>query len=82
MYFDLDARTRRVHDGVCGPIQPTEIQAWIGLTRKIVYPVEYGMLAEMDDAFCRETNLELAAYRERQKAEADKNAPKGRGRRK
>jgi len=83
-YFDLSDRVRRVRDGVCEPIPPTEFVAWCQATDNIVYPNEYAMLSAMDSAFCAEMNKELNDYNERQKAlqaaEAEKSS-RGRRRR-
>jgi hypothetical protein len=69
-YFDLSQRLRRVRDGVCEPIPPSEYEAWARLTDNIVYPHEYAILAAMDAAYCEEMNKELAAYHERLKDQA------------
>jgi hypothetical protein len=84
-YFDLSSRVRRVRDGVCEPIPPSEFVAWREATRHIVYPSEYAILGVMDGAYCAEMNKELFDYRAREReraaAEAEKNRPKrGRGR--
>lgn len=65
-YFTLTKRLRRVRDGVCEPIPPSEFQAWVASTGEIVYPGEYAILCDMDEAFCDEMNKELADYRTRQ----------------
>ena len=66
-YYDISSKVRRVHDGVCCPIPPSDFQAWIALKREIVYPWEYDILSAMDVAFCDETNKELSDKREREK---------------
>ncbi len=65
-YFALSNRLRRVHDGVCSPIPPSEFLAWCQASGTIVYPAEYDILAAMDDMFCEEMNKELRDYRTRQ----------------
>lgn len=65
-YFDLSNRLRRVRDGACEPIAPTEFLAWREITGSIVYPAEYDILGSMDLAFVDEMNKELSAYRERE----------------
>lgn len=70
-YFSISNRLRRVIDGICVPIPPTEFIAWRIATGTIVYPREYEVLCAMDQAYCEEMNKELADYRERQK-EANK----------
>lgn len=78
-YFSLSDRVRRVRDGVCEPIPPSEFLAWCAASGTIVYPVEYGILTAMDDMFCEEMNKELRDYRTRteekqkQEIEAAKN---------
>lgn len=62
-FFGIAGRVRRVVEGVCGPIPPSEFLAWATLTDNIVYPWEYGILTAMDVAFCDETNKELADRR-------------------
>lgn len=65
-YFDLSSRLRRVRDGVCEPIAPSEYMAWAVLADEIVYPHEYAILGAMDVAFCDEMGKELEAFRQRQ----------------
>lgn len=56
------------------------------MMRLIVYPVEYAILAAMDDAFCKEMGKELTDFhareeeRRRLEAEAAANKSKRRGR--
>lgn len=69
-YFSLSKRVRRVREGTCDPIPPSEFIAWREATGAIVYPREYATLCAMDDAYCAEMNPELDAYRERREAEA------------
>ena len=64
-YFALSGCFKRVHDGSCIPIPPSEFVAWTQATGHIVYPAEYAILRAMDAAFCEETNKELADYRKR-----------------
>jgi len=71
-YFDLSQRLRRVRDGVCEPIPPSEFEAWQRLTGNIVYRHEYAILAAMDAAYCDEMNKELADYQERMREKAEK----------
>lgn len=74
----LSARVRRVRDGTCEPIPPSEFIAWRDATGSIIYPTEYGILAAMDDAYCSEMAVELKDYREREN-ERMKEASKQRG---
>jgi hypothetical protein len=74
-YFDLSQRLRRVRDGVCEPIPPSEYEAWQRITGNIVYRHEYAILWAMDAAYCDEMNTELAAYQERLKEKAESSAP-------
>lgn len=80
-YFKISDCVRRVRDGVCEPIPPTEIKAWIELTGEIVYPSEYAILCAIDVAYCSEMNKELADYRVRERDEADTKAAKATKRR-
>ena len=66
LYYRLSNRLKRVEDGNCSPIPPSEFLAWVTLTGVIVLPWEYDMLSQMDLAFCEEMNAELAAFQERQ----------------
>lgn len=65
LYFEISDRLRRVVEGFCSPIPPSEFVAWATLTNTVVYPWEYDILFKMDAAYCSEMNKELAAYRER-----------------
>lgn len=71
-YFDLSRRLRRVRDGACEPIPPSEFMAWKAATRNVVHPHEYAMLCQMDVAYCDEMGMEIGAYYERKREEADK----------
>jgi hypothetical protein len=66
-FTDLSARFLRIRDGVCAPIPPSEFVAWAQITGNIVTIREFEILSKMERAYCDETNLEIAAYRERQK---------------
>ena len=79
-YKDVERRLRRITEGICSPIPPSEWLAWQQLTRTIVYPWEYGILTAMDVAFCDELNKELEAKRASQAEDARKEAEQ-RGRR-
>lgn len=76
-YHSLSARLRRVRDGVCEPIPPSEFAAWVSVTQTIIYPWEYNIISAIDDAYCDEMNKELKDYRARQD-EAMKEAAKTR----
>lgn len=76
-YMDLSSKVRRIHEGVCGAIPPTEFMAWRDLTGHIIYPWEYDMLSAMDVAFCDELNKELEAKRAAQQDEARNDAKAG-----
>lgn len=62
-YFDMDSRLSRITDGICARIPPSEWLSWQQMTRAIVYPWEYDILADMDRAYCAEVNSEIAAGR-------------------
>lgn len=72
----LKSCIRRIHDGVCEPIPPSEYIAWAAMRRLIVRTAEYDILSVMDAVFCEEVNKELAANRakrdEDHKAELEK----------
>jgi hypothetical protein len=78
-YFDLSDSLRRVRNGACEPIPPSEFLAWREATGNIVYPSEYAILREMDGAYCDEMNKELSDYQEREaekrRLEAAQNQP-------
>lgn len=73
-YFEVSDGLRRVLEGVCAPIPWSEWIAWRRETGTIVRPSERAILRRMDEAFCAETNKELAAYRERQAEKAAQEA--------
>ena len=62
---------QRIQDGVCCPIAPSEFVAWENISGNIVHPFEFTFLRAMDAAYVKETNIELKAYNERQKAAQD-----------
>lgn len=64
-FFDLSAGVSRVSDGVCNPINWSEMIQWATATGTQVEPWEYDVLRAIDTAFCAETNIAFAAYRER-----------------
>lgn len=72
-YFEISEGLRRIDDGVCFPIPPSEIIAWKNLTDRLLTADEYVILRAMDAVFCEETNKELQAYQER-RAEQDRQA--------
>lgn len=71
-YFEISNSLRRIDDGTCFPMPPSEIIAWKNLTDRIVTTDEYAILRAMDDAFCEKTNVELQAYHERRAAERER----------
>lgn len=81
-YFNLSGSLRRIRDGLCEPIPPSEFMAWKEATGTIVYPGEYAILQAMDAAYCEEVNRELADQRQRRDdaLQADIKAAKGKGR--
>lgn len=82
-YFNLSGCIRRVRDGICEPIPPSEFLAWKEATDTIVYPHEYAILQAMDAAYCEECNKELADARQRsnERMRADVEAAGKSGRR-
>lgn len=70
-YFDISDGLRRVRDGVCERIPPSEWVAWRSETGHIVRLAERAILRSMDRAYCAETNNELADYRARQEDERE-----------
>lgn len=66
-YFELSESIRRVRDGVCEPIPPSEFVAWTIASGNIVYSGEYAILRAMDRAYCDEMNIELTDYSIRRK---------------
>ena len=71
-YFAISGRLRRMRDGVCEPIPPSEYLAWLRLTGDIIYPSEFAILCAMDDQYCSEMNIEAKDYRQRLQDEAKK----------
>lgn len=66
-YFEISSSIRRVKDGACSPIPPSEFLAWSRLTRTVISIWEYEVLRAMDDAYRSEVDQELKDYQERQK---------------
>lgn len=62
-YFDAEQRFSRIRDGVCYLISPSEWMAWRDITRNLVYPWEFDILAAMDRAYARAVNEEIEAGR-------------------
>lgn len=79
--MSLSGCVRRVIDGVCIPIPPTEFLAWCRASGTIVYPFEYAILSAMDDAYREEMNSELENYRLREKNRQEIEAEKAKKRR-
>jgi hypothetical protein len=77
-YFDISQSIRRVHDGVCVPIPPSEFTHWRFNTATIVTAPEYAILRAMDRAYCAAMNIELGAFQVRQREQAGRDAKKGR----
>lgn len=71
-YRSISDGLKRIHDGVCCPIPPSEFVAWTVCTETIILPSEYAILRDMDLTFCEETNKELQAYRERMQEKGKK----------
>jgi hypothetical protein len=71
-YFEkpggLSRCVRRVRGGVCEPVPPSELMAWIAENRRIVHAWERAILRAMDDAYCDAVNQELTEFRERSSA--------------
>lgn len=70
-FWTISARLRRIREGLCEPIPPSEFLSWCRASGTIVTPPEYAILCAMDEIFCEETNKELEDYRTR-RAEEDK----------
>lgn len=64
-YWSLSDRLKRVHDGGVFPIPPSEYLAWKQAREIIVYPYEYAILCQMDDAYCDAMSKEIAEYQAR-----------------
>jgi hypothetical protein len=73
VYWSLSSRLRRVRDGVCDPVPPTEFLAWCQITGTILGPIEYDIFCAMDSAFCSVMNDELEALRVRRDEKAKDN---------
>lgn len=81
LYLDVSSKVRRIAEGVCGPIPPSEFVAWRILTHERIRPWEYEILAAMDVAFCDELNKELEAKREARQDEMRADTKPGKGKR-
>jgi len=77
-YEQISNSCVRIVDGICRPIPPSEILAWIQLTGNIVWPSEYAILVKMDRAYCEEMNLELEANRARRDEQLKQQQDKSR----
>ncbi|RUW55616.1 hypothetical protein EOA32_00945 [Mesorhizobium sp. M1A.F.Ca.ET.072.01.1.1] len=77
-FFQISEGCQRIKDGVCVPIPPSEYIAWRAVTGEVLEHWEFDILRAMDAKYCAEMNIELEAYRERQrekqKVEADRAA--------
>jgi hypothetical protein len=75
-YFSISDSLRRVREGICEPIPPSEYIAWSHISGEIINHREQKILQRMDIAFCSEMNKELTDFRtrreEEQKAEIEK----------
>lgn len=80
-YWEVSDRLRRVRDGACEPIAPSEFSAWCNLTDTVVYPVEYAILCAVDAAFCSAMNSELRDYQERENERRKDEIEKSKSRR-
>lgn len=65
-YAEISDSVQRVIDGVCRPIPPSEYLAWMTLTERKVRANEYEILRALDRAYCKETNKDLQARRNRE----------------
>lgn len=72
-YQEISSTVRRINEGLCGPIHPSEWLAWTRMTGNIVNHVEYDILTAMDRTFCDETNVELENLNIRRQEEHAKN---------
>jgi len=80
-FISLNSLVSRISDGVCKRIPPTEYVAWSSITGNLVYSEEYDILMSMDQAYCEETNKELASIRSKQEEEQRKQVEKAKSRR-
>jgi len=62
IYHEVSSSINRIHDGRCSPISPVDFTAWVNLTGTIVSADEYGILQDMDRAYIKGLNIEIAAY--------------------
>lgn len=76
-YWSLSSRLRRVRDGVCEPVPPSEFLAWCRVTGTIFRPIEYDIFCAMDAAFCSAMNEELEALQIRKAEKANDNGHSG-----
>lgn len=63
-YFDIDKRISRDVEGIYRLIPPSEWLAWRDITRDLVHPWEFAILAAMDRAYTGAVNVEIEAGRE------------------
>jgi hypothetical protein len=73
-YWTISSRLRRVVDGICEPIRPSEFLAWCEASDTIIRAPEYAILCAMDDAFCSEMNSEINDFRQRQEEQRKREA--------
>lgn len=77
-YMDMTSRIRRVVEGVCVPITPTDWLGWQQITGNEIRPAEHRILGLMDIAFCEEMNKELEGRREAHREEMEQKAKRKR----
>lgn len=65
LYFDISDCFTRVKDGLVSKITPSEFMAYSTLTGLEISPFEYSALRAMDNEFCKETQLEINARRQK-----------------
>jgi len=85
-FFQLNNAIHRVDfNGYYTLMPPSEILAWIKLTKNLITPLEYDILNSMDAVFCSELNKETKAKRdkddERRKREIEAERSRARARR-
>ena len=80
LYMEMSKTVNRIRDGVSQKIPPSEMQAFLELSKTVVLPIDFEILRAMDVEFCKELQLEINAKSEqfRQEALNKKGNKKGR----
>lgn len=66
-FWNISQSVQRVRQGAAIRISPADFIHWQKLTGVNLHPSEYDVLKSVDQAYCIAMNMELEAFRERQR---------------